>query len=57
MQPWHMLVCAVLIVAAVVLVAIGAGAAAVLPALGCVAMMGMMTWMMIRTGDDGGGKR
>jgi hypothetical protein len=50
MKPWHMLVCAVLIVAGVVLVATGAGAAALLPVVGCAAMVGMM----IRAGGNVG---
>lgn len=56
MKPWHMLVCAVLVAAGIVLVATGASALAVLPALGCAAMMGMMVWMMFRGGGHGGGE-
>jgi hypothetical protein len=55
MKPWHMIVCAALIVAGIVLVATGAGAVALLPALGCAAMMGMMIWMMIGAGGGRGG--
>jgi hypothetical protein len=39
----------------VVLVSVGAGAFAFVPVLGCVLMMGMMVWMMVRAGGHGGG--
>jgi hypothetical protein len=55
MKGWHIALCAVFVVAGIALVAAGAGALAFLPALGCVAMMGLMVWMMIgRGGGDGG---
>ena len=57
MKAWHMLVCAGLIGVGVVLVVTGAGAVAVLPALGFTAMMGAMVWMMIRAGGHGNGER
>jgi hypothetical protein len=50
MKGWHVLVCGLLIEAGVVLVATGTGAAAVIPAAGCAAMMGMMMWTMMRSG-------
>jgi hypothetical protein len=56
MKSWHMLVCGALIVAGVVLVATGAGALVLLPALACAAMIGMMAWMMIRAGGGGRGE-
>ena len=55
MKPWHMLVCALLVAATVALVAFGAEVLAFVPALGCVLMMGMMIWMMVRMGGHGGG--
>ena len=48
MKTWHMGVCVGLMAIAVVLVVAGAGALAFLAPLGCVAMMGMMVWMMVR---------
>jgi hypothetical protein len=56
MKSWHMLVCGALIVVGVVLVATGAGALVLLPALACAAMIGMMAWMMIRAGGGGRGE-
>lgn len=50
MKSWHMLACFVLIAAGIVLVASGAGAIALIPAIGCVLMLGAMVWMM-RSGD------
>jgi hypothetical protein len=50
MKAWHMLLCGLLIAAGVVLVAVGAGAAAVIPAAGSAAMMGMMVWMTMGSG-------
>jgi hypothetical protein len=41
---------ALMVVVAVVLVVAGAGSWAFLAPLGCVAMMGMMVWMMVRMG-------
>jgi hypothetical protein len=55
MKSWHMVVCAALIAVGVVLVATGASLVAIIPALVCVAMMGGMAWMMIRSGGRGGG--
>jgi hypothetical protein len=56
MKSWHMMACAVLVVVAIVLVAAGAGAFAFIAPLGCVLMMGMMIWMMVRPGGHGGTK-
>jgi hypothetical protein len=51
MKHSHMLwFCGALMVIAVVLVVAGAGSWAFLAPLGCVAMMGMMVWMMARMG-------
>lgn len=52
MKPWHMLICAALVVAGIVLVAVGADAFVLVPALACAAMMGAMMWMM-RGGGSG----
>ena len=55
MNHWHhMAICAVLVIAGVVLVTAGAGAFAFVPALGCALMMGTMVWMMVRPGGHGG---
>jgi hypothetical protein len=54
MKSWHMLLCAVFVLAGIVLVTAGAGAFAFLPALGCMLMMGMMVWMVVRPGGHGG---
>jgi hypothetical protein len=56
MKPWHMLACAGLLAVAIVLVAAGAGAFAFIAPLGCMLMMGMMVWMMLRPGRHRGGK-
>ena len=50
MKSSHMLLCAVLLVVGVVLLASGVGAAAFLPLVACVLMMGVMMWMMMRPG-------
>jgi len=50
MKGWRMLLCGGLIAAGVVLVAMGAGAVAVISAAGCAAMMRMMVWTMMRSG-------
>ena len=44
----HLLICAGLAIAAVVLVVAGAEMFVFIPALGCALMMGMMVWMMVR---------
>ena len=54
MKTWHMLVCLALVLAGVVLVAVGANSVAFIPAIGCALMMGMMVWMMVRGGGHGG---
>jgi hypothetical protein len=54
MKSWHMMLCVVFVAAGIVLVTAGAGAFAFLPALGCMLMMGMMIWMMVRPGRHGG---
>jgi hypothetical protein len=54
MKSWHMLLCAVLVVAGVVLVAAGVGAFAVVPVAACALMMGAMVWMMMRPRGPGG---
>ncbi|MBK5231426.1 MAG: hypothetical protein JJE13_00390 [Thermoleophilia bacterium] len=46
MKSWHMLICLALIAAGIALVASGAGAIALIPAIGCALMMGAMVWMM-----------
>ncbi len=49
MRHSHMMwFCGALMVIAVVLAAAGAGAFAFLAPLGCVTMMAMMVWMMVR---------
>jgi hypothetical protein len=55
MKSWHMLVCAALVIAGAVLVAVGASAAAVVPVTACAVMMGAMVWMMMRPRGPGGG--
>jgi hypothetical protein len=55
MKPWHMLICAGLVIVGIVLITAGAQAFAFIPALGCALMMGMMIWMMVRHGGHGGG--
>ena len=50
MKGWHMLLFGLLTAAGVVLVATGASAAAVIPAAGCTAMIGMMVWVTMRSG-------
>jgi hypothetical protein len=52
MKRSHLLVCGALVVAGVALVAAGMGAAALIPAFACMAMMGAMVWMM--AGGRGG---
>lgn len=54
MKNWHMLACLGLVAVVVVLVAVGAGALAFIPAIGCALMMGAMVWMMTR-GQGGSG--
>ena len=51
----YMAICAGLVAVAIVLVAAGAEVFAFVPALGCMLMMGMMIWMMVRPGGHGGG--
>ena len=53
MKVSHLLICAALIVAAVVLVSTGVQSAVLLPLVGCALMMGAMMWMMM--GRSGGG--
>ena len=55
MKHWHMLVCVGLMALGVVLIVAGAGAFAFVAPLGCILMMGMMAWMMVRAGGHGGG--
>jgi len=50
MKSSHMLICVLLLVVGVVLLAGGVGAAAFLPLVGCMLMMGVMMWMMMRPG-------
>ena len=42
----HMWICGAMIAVALVVVAVTGNAFVLLPALGCLAMMGMMMWMM-----------
>lgn len=51
MKRWHMHICFGLVGLGVVLVAVGADALALLPAIGCAGMMVMMGVMMLRAGD------
>ena len=51
----HIAICVGLVAVAIVLIAAGAGGFAFLAPLGCVVMMGMMIWMMVRPGGHGGG--
>ena len=55
MKSSHMLFCAVLLVVGVALFVAGVGAAAFLPLVACMAMMGAMMWMMMRPRGGGGG--
>ena len=48
MKTSHMLFCAVLLIASVVLLSSGVGGLAFLPLLLCGLMMGGMVWMMMR---------
>jgi hypothetical protein len=48
MRAWHMLLCSLLIAAAVVVGARGTGAAAVTPAAGCAAKNARIVWTMMR---------
>lgn len=50
-KPSHMMFCAVLVIAGVILLATGTGGGAFL-LLGCMAMMGAMMWMMMRPGGN-----
>lgn len=54
MKSWHVGACVALVAVAVVLVATGADAVAVIPVAGCALMMGAMVWMMLRGGGGGG---
>jgi hypothetical protein len=55
MKPWQMWICGAVIALAVVVVAVGGSAFILIPALGCMAMMGAMMWMMMRMGGGGRG--
>jgi len=52
----HLLMCAPMLVIGLVLLAGGAGVGALLPLVGCMAMMGAMMWMMMG-GMGGSGDR
>jgi hypothetical protein len=49
-----MWICGALIAVAVLVVAVGGSAWILIPALGCMAMMGTMMWMMMRMGSGNG---
>ena len=53
MKGSHLFICAGVVAAGVALVAAGLGAAALIPAIACMAMMAGMVWMM--AGGRGGG--
>ena len=53
----HLMLCALLLVAGVVLLSSGVGAAAFLPLMACMLMMGVMMWMIMRPGGDDRGDR
>lgn len=55
MKPSHMLICASLLIIAVVLVSTGVGSYVFLPLVLCMAMMGAMMWMMMRPRDGNRG--
>ena len=57
MKTRHMLFCAVLLIAGVVLLSSGVGGLAFLPLLLCGLMMGGMIWMMMRPGRHDRGDR
>jgi hypothetical protein len=49
MKHWHhMAICAGLVAVAIALATAGAEAFVFIPVLGCMLMMGLMVWMMIR---------
>jgi hypothetical protein len=54
MKTSHMWICGAFIGIAVVVVALGGSAWILIPALGCMAMMGAMMWMMMRMGSGNG---
>ena len=55
MKSSHMLICASLLIVAVVLVATGVGAYVFLPLVLCMAMMGAIMWMTMRPRGGNGG--
>ena len=57
MKSSHMLFCALLLVAGVVLFTSGVGTFAFLPLVLCMLMMGGMMWMMMRPGGHDRGDR
>jgi len=57
MKSSHMLLCALLLVAGVVLLTSGVGAVAFAPLVVCMGMMGVMMWMMMGAGRHGRGDR
>jgi hypothetical protein len=56
MKVWPMAVCGLLVIGGVVLAVTGTGAVALLPAAGCVLMMGVMAWMVVRAARRGDGE-
>ena len=52
MGGWHLYACLAFVAAGIVLVVVGLDSLALIPVIGCVAMMGAMVWMMGRGGSS-----